>query len=126
MSAQSHAGTTAIVTGASRGFGRGIAVALAEAGADVVGVARDQPLLEELRAQLGDTFTPVVADVADPVVAQPAPRSVPPPHARAQRRGEPGHAATDGSHLADLQPRLGGRRPAGVPLDARGAAASAR
>ncbi len=34
------AGSTAIVTGASRGFGRGIAAALAAAGAHVVGVAR--------------------------------------------------------------------------------------
>jgi NAD(P)-dependent dehydrogenase (short-subunit alcohol dehydrogenase family) len=33
-------GTTAVVTGASRGFGRGIASALAAAGAQVVGVAR--------------------------------------------------------------------------------------
>jgi NADP-dependent 3-hydroxy acid dehydrogenase YdfG len=34
------AGTTAIVTGVSRGFGRAIAAALADAGAHVVGVAR--------------------------------------------------------------------------------------
>jgi NAD(P)-dependent dehydrogenase (short-subunit alcohol dehydrogenase family) len=35
------ADTTAVVTGASRGFGRGIATALSRAGAQVVGVARD-------------------------------------------------------------------------------------
>jgi NAD(P)-dependent dehydrogenase (short-subunit alcohol dehydrogenase family) len=35
------AGVTALVTGASRGFGRGIATALSGAGARVVGVARD-------------------------------------------------------------------------------------
>jgi NAD(P)-dependent dehydrogenase (short-subunit alcohol dehydrogenase family) len=35
-------GTTALVTGASRGFGRGIAVALSRAGASVTGVARDR------------------------------------------------------------------------------------
>jgi NAD(P)-dependent dehydrogenase (short-subunit alcohol dehydrogenase family) len=34
------AGSTAIVTGASRGFGRGIAEAFTAAGADVIGVAR--------------------------------------------------------------------------------------
>jgi len=62
-------GTTALVTGASRGFGRGVAVALSAAGASVVAVARDRGLLEELRAQLGDTVIPVVADAADPVVA---------------------------------------------------------
>ena len=62
-------GTTALVTGASRGFGRAIAVALSKHGAHVAGVARDHARLEELRAQLGDTFTPVAADAADPVVA---------------------------------------------------------
>jgi NAD(P)-dependent dehydrogenase (short-subunit alcohol dehydrogenase family) len=62
------AGTTAIVTGASRGFGRAIAAALAGAGAHVVGVARSAAQLDELREELGDTFTPVAADAADPAV----------------------------------------------------------
>jgi NAD(P)-dependent dehydrogenase (short-subunit alcohol dehydrogenase family) len=69
MPAQELSGTTAIVTGASRGFGRGIAAALCGAGAEVVGVARDRAGLEELRVQLGGAFTPVAADAADPVVA---------------------------------------------------------
>ena len=69
MSAQELSGATALVTGASRGFGRGIAIALAGAGANVVGVARDRARLGELHAQLGDRFTPVAADAADPVVA---------------------------------------------------------
>ena len=69
MPAQELSGSTALVTGASRGFGRGIAIALAGAGANVVGVARDRARLEELRAQLGGAFTPVAADAADPVVA---------------------------------------------------------
>ena len=69
MPAQELSGTTALVTGASRGFGRAIAIALAKHGADVAGVARDHGRLEELRAHLGDTFTLVAADVADPVVA---------------------------------------------------------
>jgi NADP-dependent 3-hydroxy acid dehydrogenase YdfG len=60
---------TAVVTGASRGFGRAIATALSQAGAQVVGVARDRAWLEDLQAQLGEAFTPVVADAADPVVA---------------------------------------------------------
>jgi NADP-dependent 3-hydroxy acid dehydrogenase YdfG len=63
------AGATALVTGASRGFGRGIATALSEAGARVVGVARDRAPLEELRAELGASFTAVSADAADPTVA---------------------------------------------------------
>jgi NAD(P)-dependent dehydrogenase (short-subunit alcohol dehydrogenase family) len=69
MSTQELSGTTALVTGASRGFGRGIATALSQQGARVVGVARDGARLAELRAQLGDTFTPVVADATDPTVA---------------------------------------------------------
>jgi NAD(P)-dependent dehydrogenase (short-subunit alcohol dehydrogenase family) len=44
MSVRQLAGTTAIVTGASRGFGRAIAIALVERGADVVGVARNEAL----------------------------------------------------------------------------------
>jgi NAD(P)-dependent dehydrogenase (short-subunit alcohol dehydrogenase family) len=63
------AGTTAIVTGASRGFGRAIAAALSAAGVSVVGVARSSAQLDELRDELGPTFTPVAADVADPAVA---------------------------------------------------------
>jgi short-subunit dehydrogenase len=62
-------GAAALVTGASRGFGYGIATALCKAGANVVGVARDRGPLEELRAELGESFTAVPADAADPVVA---------------------------------------------------------
>ena len=69
MTSQQLAGTTALVTGASRGFGRGIAIALSEAGVQVVGVARDRARLEELREQLGEAFTPVVGDATDPVAA---------------------------------------------------------
>jgi NAD(P)-dependent dehydrogenase (short-subunit alcohol dehydrogenase family) len=60
-------GATALVTGASRGFGRATAIALAKAGAEVVGVSRDRTALEDLRGELGAGFTPVVADAADPV-----------------------------------------------------------
>jgi NADP-dependent 3-hydroxy acid dehydrogenase YdfG len=59
----------ALVTGASRGFGRAIATALAASGSPVVGVARDRAALDGLRAELGGSFTPVAADAADPVVA---------------------------------------------------------
>lgn len=69
MSVRQLAGTTAVVTGASRGFGRAISVSLVEHGAHVVGVARNHELLAELKELLGDVFTPEVADVADPTVA---------------------------------------------------------
>jgi NAD(P)-dependent dehydrogenase (short-subunit alcohol dehydrogenase family) len=69
MTAHEISGATALVTGASRGFGRAIATALAQAGANVVGVSRDRTRLEELRAELGPGFASVVANVADPVTA---------------------------------------------------------
>ncbi len=69
MSDNEVAGAVALVTGASRGFGRGIATALSGAGAQVVGVARDRGALDDLRAELGESFTPVSADAADPNVA---------------------------------------------------------
>jgi len=56
-------GRVACVTGASSGLGRRAAVALAAAGAQVVGVARRQEPLESLAAQTGGAF--VVADIAD-------------------------------------------------------------
>jgi NAD(P)-dependent dehydrogenase (short-subunit alcohol dehydrogenase family) len=69
MPIQDLSGTTALVTGASRGFGRATAVELAARGAHVVGVARDEALLGALGKELGTGFTPEVADVADPSVA---------------------------------------------------------
>jgi NAD(P)-dependent dehydrogenase (short-subunit alcohol dehydrogenase family) len=62
-------GTTALVTGASRGFGRAVAITLSQAGAHVVGVARDRSRLGDLSAEIGDGFTPVAGDAADPVLA---------------------------------------------------------
>ncbi|MDB5393906.1 MAG: short-chain dehydrogenase, partial [Rhodospirillales bacterium] len=45
-------GKVAIVTGASRGIGAGIAAALAECGADVVIGARSEAALAEVAAQI--------------------------------------------------------------------------
>jgi len=45
------AGKTAVVTGASSGMGRGIAIAFSEAGADVVFTGRDLPRLEAAAAE---------------------------------------------------------------------------
>lgn len=61
-------GTTALVVGGSRGLGRGIALALADAKASVVAVARQRSTLEELAAVSTDIRTEA-ADAADPEVA---------------------------------------------------------
>ena len=61
-------GQVAVVTGASSGIGRAVALVLAERGATVVGMARRENLLHELAAELerrtakGST---TVCDVAD-------------------------------------------------------------
>jgi NAD(P)-dependent dehydrogenase (short-subunit alcohol dehydrogenase family) len=56
---------TAVVTGASRGFGRAIAAALVADGARVIGIARDERELHAVRDELGAGFTPVAADATD-------------------------------------------------------------
>ena len=69
MTSSDQTSSTALVTGASRGFGRAIASALHAQGAKVVAVARNAELLASLRHELGGTLTTETADVADPVVA---------------------------------------------------------
>ena len=58
-------GRVACVTGASSGLGRRAAVALAGAGAQVVGVARRAEALGALRAEIGGAAAAVTADIAD-------------------------------------------------------------
>ena len=61
-------GKTALVTGASRGIGRAIALAFASAGADVAVLARNRELLTEVAAEveaLGRKSLVLVADVTD-------------------------------------------------------------
>ena len=58
-------GRLAVVTGASRGIGAGLAVALAEAGADVVGLARGpQDEVAAAVAVTGRSFTALEVDLA--------------------------------------------------------------
>ena len=63
-------GRTALITGASRNIGAGIARAFAEAGADLVVNARGAGPLDELAAALRERFavhvTPIAADLAQP------------------------------------------------------------
>jgi NAD(P)-dependent dehydrogenase (short-subunit alcohol dehydrogenase family) len=61
-------GTASIVVGASRGLGRGIASALAQAGAPVVAVSRSGAALAELAAA-SPNVRAEVADAADAAVA---------------------------------------------------------
>ena len=61
-------GKTALVTGASRGIGRAIAVGLARAGADVALSARDEALLGEVQGEVeavGRRAVVLPADVTD-------------------------------------------------------------
>ncbi|HVA91199.1 MAG TPA: SDR family oxidoreductase [Chloroflexota bacterium] len=62
-------GKQVLVTGGSRGFGRGIVEAMLGAGARVHTVARGAEALATLRAELGDGVAVTAADAADPVVA---------------------------------------------------------
>ena len=62
-------GRTALVTGASRGIGRALALGLARAGADVALSARDEAALAEVAAEVQQTGRRAVvlpADVTDP------------------------------------------------------------
>ena len=59
-------GKVAVVTGASRGIGRDIAVALAGTGARVAAAARDRDALDELVAEIGGDALAVPLDVRDP------------------------------------------------------------
>lgn len=58
-------GKVACVTGASSGLGRRAAVALAAAGAQVVGVARRTEALSSLCEVIGDASAAVAADITD-------------------------------------------------------------
>lgn len=57
-------GKTAVVTGANTGIGQGICLTLAEAGADIVGVARRDMSETQMQVeQKGVRFLPVIADL---------------------------------------------------------------
>jgi 2-deoxy-D-gluconate 3-dehydrogenase len=60
-------GRTALVTGCRRGIGKAIAVALAEAGADIIGVSQSLAPRSEVGVSIaacGVSFTPIQADLS--------------------------------------------------------------
>lgn len=59
-------GRTVVVTGASGGIGRSLAVALVAEGGEVVAAARSADKLAALAAELGPALRPVTADIAKP------------------------------------------------------------
>jgi NAD(P)-dependent dehydrogenase (short-subunit alcohol dehydrogenase family) len=78
---QTHQGRVAIVTGAGRGLGRVMALGLAAAGAQVIAVDVDGPVLDQLRAAAheegaGDRITAMPTDItrddAAPAIVQQA------------------------------------------------------
>ena len=68
MTSSNLSDRTALVVGASRGLGRGITSALAQAGGSVIAVARTAAGAAEPAGDAG-TIEPVRADAADPTVA---------------------------------------------------------
>lgn len=64
------ADATVLVTGAARGIGRGLCLALHARGSRVIGVDRDAPGLKALAGELGKGFYPFPADLSDPATPQ--------------------------------------------------------
>ena len=57
---------TAVVTGATSGIGLALASRMVDDGATVVGIGRDQRVLEDCATRWGARFHPVAADLGDP------------------------------------------------------------
>lgn len=69
MARRKLAGLRVLVTGASQGIGRALCVLAAKQGCRVLAVARSQPLLDELAAEVrkaGGTIETVAADITQP------------------------------------------------------------
>ncbi len=63
---KSLAGKTVIVTGATRGIGRGIAIRFGQAGINVLAVSRNQADADSVAAEIGPHAAGFAADVATP------------------------------------------------------------
>jgi NAD(P)-dependent dehydrogenase (short-subunit alcohol dehydrogenase family) len=115
-------GTTTIVVGASRGLGRGIATAFAEAGAPVVAVSRTAAFSEP--ANGAGKIEPEVADAGDATVAGRLLDRYE-PQAVILVAGATAHASAAAADVGDVFGQLADRCPDRVPLAARGAAQAA-
>jgi NAD(P)-dependent dehydrogenase (short-subunit alcohol dehydrogenase family) len=67
---------TAVVTGASRGIGRAVALAFTREGYEVFALARSAEALEGLRREAGEALRPLPVDVADEAAVLSACRTV--------------------------------------------------
>lgn len=56
---------TCLITGASSGIGKHLAIEMVNRGWTVIGIARRAELLEQLKKTLGESFIPFVCDVSD-------------------------------------------------------------
>jgi len=66
-----------LVTGATAGFGRAIAVRLVKEGHKVIGTGRRKERLDALHSELGDAFLPLELDVTDEQKIAALPESLP-------------------------------------------------
>ncbi len=86
-------GKKAIVCASSRGLGKGCAMALAEAGCDLVVNGRDAKILAataaEIRERFGVSVTEIVGDVADPAVQKQILAACPNPDILVNNNGGP-------------------------------------
>ena len=69
----SFAGKTAVVTGASSGIGEGVAIALAQAGANTVLSGRDQAKLDRTASAAGGKTTTIASDLCSDNGRRPSP-----------------------------------------------------
>jgi 3-oxoacyl-[acyl-carrier protein] reductase len=87
------AGRRAIVCASSKGLGKGCAIALAQAGCDLVINGRNRELLEatahEIREASGVIVTPIPGDVGDPAIREAMLRACPEPDILVNNNGGP-------------------------------------
>jgi NAD(P)-dependent dehydrogenase (short-subunit alcohol dehydrogenase family) len=68
---KNFAGKSVLVTGATSGIGRAVALRFAEGGADVIAIGRNQQALDQLKEEI-DKLVVINADVTKPEEMQPA------------------------------------------------------